>query len=65
VSPTLSEILKSYRDSYTAPEKIFDPFFAEFFRDPWVSLTWWAAFGVFNLQGKLQAISRNVARGGS
>ena len=56
VSPRLSQILKSYRDTYTAPAKIFDPFFGDFFRDPFVSLTWWAAFGVFNLRGKLQSM---------
>jgi predicted ATP-grasp superfamily ATP-dependent carboligase len=56
VAMRLSEIVKSYRDSYSAPEKVFDPFFANFFRDPLVSLTWWAAFGVFNLQRKLQTI---------
>jgi hypothetical protein len=51
--PSLSELLKSYRETHRAPKKVFDPFFADFFRDPLVSLTWWAAFGAFNLRGKL------------
>jgi len=55
-SPSLSELLKSYSATYRAPEKVFDPFFTDFFRDPLVSLTWWAAFGAFNMRGKLNTM---------
>jgi predicted ATP-grasp superfamily ATP-dependent carboligase len=51
--PPLAEMLNSYRKSYTASRRVFDPYFSDFFRDPLVSLTWWAAFGFFNLQQKL------------
>lgn len=54
---TLPETWRSYKSSYTAPRIVFDPFFADFFRDPLVSLTWWAAFAVFTLRGKLQRFS--------
>jgi predicted ATP-grasp superfamily ATP-dependent carboligase len=54
--PPLMEMLNSYRESYTASRKVFDPYLVDFFRDPLVSITWWAAFGVFNLQQKLHGI---------
>jgi biotin carboxylase len=56
--PSVTEFLTSCRDTYTAPRKVFDPFFMDFLRDPLVSLTWWAAFGVFNLQRKLEDMPR-------
>jgi biotin carboxylase len=55
--PPLAEVLKSYKETYACPAKVFDPYFADFFHDPWVSLTWWAAFGVFNLTTKLRQVS--------
>jgi predicted ATP-grasp superfamily ATP-dependent carboligase len=60
--PPLAEMLNSYRESYAAPKKVFDPYFSNFFRDPLVSLTWWAAFGVFNLQQKLRGIHSYAPR---
>jgi hypothetical protein len=55
-SPSWSEVLGSYKNTYSAPNKVLDPFLTHFLQDPLVSLTWWAAFGVFNLQQKLPRI---------
>jgi len=54
--PALSEFLMSYKESYAASARVLDPYFCEFFRDPLVSLMWWAAFGVFSVQKKLQSV---------
>jgi predicted ATP-grasp superfamily ATP-dependent carboligase len=54
--PSLAEFFASSRDTYAAPQKVFDPFLMDFFRDPLVSITWWSAFGVFNFQQKLHGI---------
>lgn len=51
------KFLDSYRDSYNASRTVFDPFFADFFHDPWVSLTWWAAYATFTVSAKFRQIS--------
>jgi hypothetical protein len=41
----LSEIIQSYRWAYLrGKEKVFDPYFRYFFRDPLVSILWWSKY---------------------
>src|SRR5215831_11807973 len=64
--PPLAEVLNSYRESYAAPRKVFDPYFSDLFRDPLVSLSWWAAFGFLtynkNCHASLRACAASVGK---
>jgi hypothetical protein len=54
--PRLAEVVASYKETYTVARKVYDPYFADFLRDPLVSILWWAAFGALNLQHKRQGV---------